>query len=187
MIRVDLPAGLVEYCAVVSAVIGTVCLWEFYRVHASGWRQLEKVYAAPFPFQGERLPGLIWMRGYLDYGMRSPWDCYVGVTPHGLWMSVSLFNYRLGHAPLIIPWTDITGRDGNAAMTRSIANVELRFARVPGVPCRIDAITAQRIADEAGPLFPWTQKTVRRTLRIGIGWIVIAVSALVVYIVSLFR
>jgi hypothetical protein len=58
----------------------------------------------------------------------------------------------VGHPAVFIPWSEITARTGGDWF---LFSVELRFARVDGVPLRLSKHLAEQIAQEACPAFQW--------------------------------
>lgn len=70
-------------------------------ISAMGWMGLVKRYRT-----GKRGPGPVyWLEGG-DIGARYRGALVFGIQPDGLRMSV-LFPFRVGHPPLLIPWSDI--------------------------------------------------------------------------------
>lgn len=65
------------------------------------------------------------------------------VGREGLGISI-LFLFRVGHPPLLIPWTDITVHE---LESRVIKKVRLHFAKEPNVPLTISLTLARRIRD----------------------------------------
>ena len=70
------------------------------------------------------------------------------VGREGLGISI-LFLFRVGHPPLLIPWTDITA---HASESQIIKKVRLEFAKEPKVPLTISLKLARRIRD-ASPAY----------------------------------
>jgi len=50
--------------------------------------------------------------------------------------------FRIGHAPLIIPWDEVTAVRGKGLLKHI---VELRFKRAPSIPIRIGRILYERL------------------------------------------
>jgi hypothetical protein len=131
-------------------VAGGICLWILIWTivaRASGWAALAAVYRLQESFDGQR-----WhfqtaqMRWATNYG-----NCLtVGVSPRGLYLAV-LFLFRPGHPPLLIPWPDVAAHMRERTW---FTTVELQFRRVPGIPFRIGARLAARLATAAGPWWP---------------------------------
>lgn len=65
------------------------------------------------------------------------------VGREGLGISI-LFLFRVGHPPLLIPWTDITAHELEAQV---IKKVRLKFAKESNVPLTISLKLARRIRD----------------------------------------
>lgn len=72
------------------------------------------------------------------------------VGREGLGVSI-LFLFRVGHPPLLIPWTDITA---HAPESQIIKKVRLEFAKEPNVPLTISLKLARRIRDASSTY--WT-------------------------------
>jgi hypothetical protein len=109
-------------------------LVSFLIARIGGWSLLARVY----PAQSDTLDGETWrfqsiqMRWSTNYG-----NCVtVRTNPLGLGFSV-LFLLRLGHPPLLIPWSDITVH--RRKRSRFFPSwVELRFRLEPSVPIRVN-------------------------------------------------
>jgi hypothetical protein len=131
-------------------IAGGIALWILISTivaRASGWAALAAAYRLQESFDGQR-----WhfqtaqMRWATNYG-----NCLtVGVSPRGLYLAV-VFLFRPGHPPLLIPWPDITVYMRERTW---FTVVELQFRRVPGIPLRISARLAARLATAAGPWWP---------------------------------
>ena len=87
-------AGFAVFWILISFAIGAV----------GGWRSLARVYRNQLPFSGHtwhfrsgRMGGLAKYKGALT----------IGVNPAGLYLAVFPL-FRPGHAPLFIPWHDVT-------------------------------------------------------------------------------
>ena len=65
------------------------------------------------------------------------------VAREGLGISM-LFLFRVGHPPLLVPWTDITA---HKLESRIIKKVRLNFAKEPNVPLTISLKLARRMRD----------------------------------------
>lgn len=108
-----------------------------------GWRALADPYLARSPFSGKRFHlRSAQFGGYVNYG-----GCLtLGSGPTGLYLAV-LLPFRMGHPPLLVPWSDIAARE-----TRSwlFPTVELRFARVPGASIRLSRRLARALFEASG-------------------------------------
>lgn len=107
-----------------------------------GWRTLAKVYPQLTPPAGRTFG---WRSGRL--GSSNYNSCLWFVSgPAGLGLSV-LFMFRIGHAPLFIPWTDVSVQLHEAWLGRY---ADFRFARAPEVRLRVSWTLAERLLDAGG-------------------------------------
>ncbi len=93
-----------------------------------GWRTLARDYRANTAFDGQkRWLKSATMRRWTNYN-----NCVnIGANKYGLYLSV-LPVFRVGHPPLLIPWTDISTE---AAKRRLLPDaVKFSFAKQPEVP-----------------------------------------------------
>jgi len=111
-----------------------------------GWRELSSHYHAEHPFSGELFRfQSAQMRGRMNYN-----SCLtVGANVEGLYLSV-LFVFRLGHPPLFIPWSDVSG---TIEKRRWFSCLRLKFERCPLVPLVISKRLAERISRVSGIRF----------------------------------
>src|SRR5437899_7833997 len=134
------PAYLVTMWIIVGYVIAL----------AGGWRLL----AQRFRIQGDFL-GQKWtmqsarMRTLANYNN----VLTIGADNTGLFI-VPFFLFRAWHAPLYIPWVEITARNKTRLFFRF---VELRLGRSEQIPFTINAKLAARIGAAAGPGWPGEQ------------------------------
>ena len=104
-----------------------------------GWEALSRDYRANSAFDGRKL----WLK---SIGLRS-WANYnngitLGVNKYGLYVSTLPF-FRIGHPPLLIPWTDISTE---AAPRRLLPDlVKFKFTKQPDVPMVVSKKLAERI------------------------------------------
>jgi hypothetical protein len=139
-------------------IVGGIALWILILTlvaRASGWAALAAVYRLPESFDGQR-----WhfqtaqMRWATNYG-----NCLtVGASPRGLYLAI-LFPFRPGHPALLVPWADISVSMRQRAW---FTTAEFQFRRVPGIPLRISARLAARLATAAGPWWPGERLAVER-------------------------
>lgn len=130
-------------------LVGIWCLVSVILAHVGGWQELATVYRAGSSFEGKRIGSQsASMRGGTGYRN----VLTVGLNTSGVRLAV-FFPFRLAHPPLFIPWSEITAESKRQWLRDW---VELRFARVGGVPLVISQALAERIAKEVGPVFPWT-------------------------------
>lgn len=113
----------------------------------SGWRALADPYLAKSPFSGRRFRlRSAQFGGYVNYG-----GCLtLGSGPTGLYLAV-LAPFRMGHPPLLVPWSDIAARE---ARSWFFPAVELRFARVPGASIRLSRRLARALFEASGTQVP---------------------------------
>jgi len=104
----------------------------------SGWSALADVYSSDEPFEGQQQrfvnARMRWMIGYNR-------ALVVGASSRGLYLAMFIL-LRPGHAPLFIPWRDIS--------TRSVRNAfrdytEFRFTKVPEVYIRLPENIAEKV------------------------------------------
>jgi hypothetical protein len=115
-----------------------------------GWSLLARVYLA----QADTLDGDSWrfqsiqMRWGTNYG-----NCVtVRADPLGLGLSV-LFLLRLGHPPLLIPWSDITMV--TVKKFRFFPSwIEFRFRLEPSIPIRINNKLFSKILNSSDKYYP---------------------------------
>ena len=109
----------------------------------SGWRQLATVYGANAPLTGTRFRfQSAQMRFSCNYG-----SCLtVTVNAEGLGLSVGA-PFRSGHAPLFIPWSEISVKRETGVF--KIVTAVFTFDRVPNVPVRVSEKLAEKIAAAA--------------------------------------
>ncbi len=106
----------------------------------SGWWQLTNWYRGvlsrveeKWRFESASMRRMAAYAGYLKFS----------VGREGLGISI-LFPFRVGHPPLLIPWSDITT---HASESRIIKKVRLEFAKEPNVPLTISLKLARKIRD----------------------------------------
>jgi len=108
-----------------------------------GWESLAKHYATSAPFTGRcfrfrsaQFGSHVNYGGCLTFGSAT-WGLYLAVLP----------LFRVGHPPLLIPWSDVSARE---ARTWFSAAVELSLAKVPGLSIRIARRLAEALFRESG-------------------------------------
>jgi hypothetical protein len=125
-----------------------VALWTFVCFIiglASGWRLLSKRFSCPKgSFHGET-----WsfrrarMRFFANYG-----NCLnFGADQSGLYMSIFPI-FRVGHPPLLIPWSEITVVPGETGLV--FKQRTLRLGRQEAVSIRISASLMEHLRQAAG-------------------------------------
>lgn len=108
-----------------------------------GWQSLVKHYAASAPFRGRYFRfRSAQFGGYVNYG-----GCLtIGSGTEGLYLAV-LPLFRVGHPPLLIPWSDVSARK---ARTWFFEAVEIDFTKVPGFSVRLTHRLAEELFRESG-------------------------------------
>jgi hypothetical protein len=95
-----------------------------------GWRRLAESYRAIDEFDGERWRFRSARMGWVGYN-----NCLTfGVNATGLYLAV-LFPFRLGHPPLLIPWSEIDVSEQKTWV--GFKYCEFRFRQAPSVIVRI--------------------------------------------------
>jgi hypothetical protein len=108
-----------------------------------GWRLLARYYEAHEPFTGQRF----WCRsGQLNHFTNYNGCLHLGAGPQGLHLSV-LFLFAAGHRPLLIPWSDITVKEGRILFFKAIY---LSFAKAPNITLRLRASLAEQLFTASG-------------------------------------
>lgn len=129
------------------------CIWilvSFIIARIGGWWRLAKVY----PAQANTLDGESWrfqsiqMRWATGYN-----NCVtVGTNPLGVGLSV-LFLLRIGHPPLLFPWSDITVR--RVKKSRFFPSmIEFRFRLEPSIPIRVNNKLFTKIMNSSERYYP---------------------------------
>jgi len=114
----------------------------------SGWEVLSKRFRFKGMFYGET-----WlfrsgrMRFYVYYG-----NCLsVGADESGLYLAVFPI-FRIGHAPLLIPWSEVSVMSGDKGLI--FKKRELRLGHQESIPLRISASLAETLRRSAGEAWP---------------------------------
>jgi hypothetical protein len=95
-----------------------------------GWWQLAREYRFSGSFAGKQWRSQnVRMRAFVRYRT----SVNIGADEAGLYLSVSAF-FRLAHAPLFVPWSDVTLRERDEGI---IFRNELRFSKEPDVPVQV--------------------------------------------------
>lgn len=86
-------------------VVGFVLIWSgvvYLLAWLSGWRRLARRYRTDHKPSGPSMSSFVAMLGPVSYrGVLT-----IQTAPEGLYLSIMLF-FRLGHPPLLIPWSAI--------------------------------------------------------------------------------
>jgi hypothetical protein len=112
-----------------------------------GWAALATVYGYSGELTGKYLR---FQSGRLRWGINYGNCLTVGVSPRGLYLAV-LFFFRIGHPPLLIPWTDISVSEQKG---RWFSYLELRFRRASSIPLQVSEQLGRWLTDRAGPAWP---------------------------------
>ena len=114
--------------------------------HLGGWHRLARRYAARSAFVGRRFRfQSLQLRGWCGYN-----GCVrAGADPFHLFLALWPI-LRPGHAPLLIPWSDVSA---HAEPGRFVRVVVLHFAAEPGVAMRISERLARKLAAETRGAF----------------------------------
>lgn len=113
----------------------------------SGWSRLSEAYAAPHPFTGTRIPFQSLFFGQTNYNS----IITVGVSPEALYLRLIPF-FRYGHAPLLIPFTDL-----RASVRKGwvFTYVDMAIPRFPDIRMRIFPRLAEKIKAASGGTFDY--------------------------------
>ena len=128
-----------------------IALWCAISLLASrltGWAALARRFSSTTPFTGQTWN---WqsarMRWTTHYG-----SCLtVGADPSGLYLSV-MFLFRMGHAPLFLPWHEVSVRRRWKVL--GLRYVELRLGQEEQLPFQISGSLADRLKAAAGSGWP---------------------------------
>ena len=123
----------------------TWLLVAFFLSRFSGWTRLAEYYRCERPWSLLRFQSAQFRRSANYNGCLN-----FAANYEGLYMAPML-PFRTFHAPLLIPWTEITARP--VKLWRFWNFVELRFQRAPDVPVRIRASLAQKLTDTSSGRF----------------------------------
>ncbi len=103
-----------------------------------GWISLARAYRTQEPVWGERF----WMKSAkMRYGVAYRGVLNFGVDARGLFISIFPL-FRLGHPPLLIPWSDISFTRAEGWL---LGAVRLNFRLAPGTPLLLQASVARQI------------------------------------------
>lgn len=113
----------------------------------SGWNTLADCYRAQQPFFGTQFR----MQGaQLRYGSNYNNCLTFGSSAEGMYM-VPMVLFRAFHAPLLIPWHEITATPIN--LWRFWNFIEIRCQRAPAIPVRIPEKLAKKLAEASAGQF----------------------------------
>jgi len=99
-----------------------------------GWTQLARLYAFRQPFDGQLFPTRSAMMGMTRYA-----NCLsLGANPKGFYLNVYIWM-RLHHAPLLIPWEEMTGKIEKTWLAPIFV---LSFKAFPGITMELPMTTA---------------------------------------------
>lgn len=109
----------------------------------SGWSRLAESYRTQDAFEGQR-----WRFESARFRRQANYSSCLtfGANARGLYLA-TLFLFRPGHPPLLIPWDDVTLQRKKRWM---FSYVELRFRRAPGTAMLVRARLGERLAAAGG-------------------------------------
>jgi hypothetical protein len=113
-----------------------------------GWFELASVYPLPRTFEGTRWH---FRSANMRFGSHYGSCLTVGADPTGLFMK-TLFLFRLGHAPLFIPWNSISIREVRYFLI--FPRVQFRFQNAPSIPLYLSVGLGRRLREAAGSAWP---------------------------------
>lgn len=123
--------------------------------HVSGWHLLAQEYRHSGPVPDNMLKfRTITLRYFCGYNNIASF----GVSPAGLRLAVFVL-FRVGHPPLLIPWSDIEITDRKILWCRIKA---MTARKVPRVPIMIHPDLAEKLKKMAGPY--WRESPVQRNM-----------------------
>jgi hypothetical protein len=108
-----------------------------------GWKSLADSYASTDTFEGKQL---WWRHGRFNHSIGYNGCLNLGAGARGLHLSVMVL-FRLGHAPLLIPWSDITLSESRFWLVKSTT---FSFSRVPTVQLHLRPTLAQKLLQSPG-------------------------------------
>lgn len=113
----------------------------------SGWAELARVYCFSGKFEGRRWK---FQSGQMRLLMNIHNALTVGANQEGLYLQL-FFPFRPGKPPLLIPWSDVSCREGRLLFWK---HVEFRFRQTPAVYLQLSFALAEKIAAASGPTWP---------------------------------
>jgi len=127
-----------------------ICFWlalNYLISFFTGWLALAEIYRATQPFEGER-----WHFQSAKFRFTSGYKhvLTIGSNKEGLFLSV-FFLFRVGHAPLFIPWQDISVRPAKFLWFRMF---QFEFRQVPSIKVRLREKLGEKIQAAAGQFWP---------------------------------
>jgi len=106
-----------------------------------GWNSLKNVYSGIGDFSGKKWHMRSARIGIINYN-----SCFtMGINSRQFFFSV-MFLFKIGHPELLVPITDVTGKE-HRGLIKSYVN--LSFNRVPGVNIRISRSLAETAETES--------------------------------------
>lgn len=115
----------------------------------SGWKTLAARFRLQQPFSGRQWK---WQSAQMRYYVGYNNSLVVGADQSGFFLR-TMWMVRAGHAPLFIPWNEITvGKTQTSWLVGNI--VTLTLGRSEQIPFRIRASLATRLQSAAGSSWP---------------------------------
>ena len=129
------------------------CIWilvSFMIARIGGWWRLAKVY----PAQANTLDGESWRFQSIQMRWAAGYNNCVKVRTNSLGVGLSvLFLLRIGHPPLLFPWSDITVR--RVKKSRFFPSmIEFRFRLEPSIPIRVNNKLFKKIMNSSERYYP---------------------------------
>jgi hypothetical protein len=124
------------------------CTILFLISQASGWAALARRFRLTSPFTGQTWD---WKRARMRWGCNYNNCLTVGSDPMGLYLSM-MFPFRFGHAPLFLPWQEVSVRRHRSILF--FKYVELSLGREEQIPLLIRENLADQIRLAAGSSWP---------------------------------
>jgi hypothetical protein len=136
--------------AIVAFLVFFVLWWSFIVFLLSrigGWGKLAAAYRFDGSFVDYEWPA---QTAQMRWGVNYKRVLTVGANPEGLYLNISRL-FWMGHAPLFIPWFDISVSTGKFLWGRYI---EFRFRQAPSVRFRVKEQLGLEISRVAGASWP---------------------------------
>lgn len=144
---IEHDAGLIALASVIGFV-GFWCLITWILSLISGWSALSKQFRLVGPFDGVS-DGM--QSGRMRWGVNYGNCLRLGANGQGLYLA-TLFLFRPGHPPLLIPWSQIRITEKQHWLLGKCVTVTL--GRESGIPLQIRGTTAELLRESAGSHWP---------------------------------
>jgi len=120
------------------------CSISFLISRLSGWSTLSNRFSSALPFSGQTWN---WQSARMRLGTNYGSSLIVGADPSGIFLA-TIFLFRIGHAPLLLPWHEVSiRRDWQVLNFRYL---ELTLGREEQIPFRVNGRLADRLRTAAG-------------------------------------